>query len=128
MRMVRYQYVDEISPPAPFVYLTVRNPEHDLASPEMPALLDSGADRTVIPGKLVTALRLSALRTMLVGGLGNDPHQLFMYSVVIQMRTLQSMEVEVIAHDDESFVLLGRDVLNQLRIVLDGPNQVLEIG
>ena len=126
--MVRYQYVAELSPPAPFVYLSVGNSENGLASSEMPALVDSGADRTVIPGKLVPELRLTALRTMFVGGLGNDPQKLSTYSVVVQIRGLQSIEVEVVAHDDEPFVLLGRDVLNQLRIVLDGPNQVLEIG
>lgn len=94
----------------------------------MAALLDSGADRTVIPAKVVADLGLSALRTILVGGLGNEPQELSTYSVVMQPRNLRALEVEVLAHEGETYVLLGRDVLNQLRVVLDGPNQVLEIG
>jgi hypothetical protein len=34
---------------------------------------------------------------------------------------------EVLANRDELYVLLGRDVLNRHRIVLDGPQLVLEI-
>lgn len=126
--MVRYQYVAEFGPPAPFAYVTVQNPVNDQASIEMPALIDSGADRTVIPGKLVGDLRLTPLRTVVMGALGGDQHKLTAYSVVVQMRHAEPMEIEVVAHDAESYVLLGRDVLNQLRIVLDGPNQILEIG
>lgn len=50
------------------------------------------------------------------------------YSVFVQVRHQKSIEVEVVAHANEATVLLGRDVLNHLRIVLDGPNKILEIG
>jgi hypothetical protein len=33
--------------------------------------------------------------------------------------------VRVLADPNESVAIVGRDVLNQFRIVLDGPNQVL---
>ncbi len=126
--MVRFQYVAEVTPPAPFVYATVRHAKRDLLSDEIPALLDSGADRSVIPGKLIGQLHLSPLREILVGGLGTNQYTLDTFSVILQIRHVQPFRVEVAAHPDESYILLGRDVLNQLRIVLDGPNQLLEIG
>ena len=36
--------------------------------------------------------------------------------------------VVLIAHAEEPFILLGRDVLNQHRLVLDGPGLAFEIG
>jgi len=35
--------------------------------------------------------------------------------------------IEVLANRDEPYVLLGRDVLNRHRIVLDGPQLLLDI-
>ena len=49
------------------------------------------------------------------------------YAVLLGVHTLAERLIEVIAHAEESWVLLGRDVLNSLRIVLDGPRLVLEI-
>lgn len=125
--MIRYQYVTDIAPPAPFVNLKLQGPAAGPTS-ESPAQLDSAADRTVIPGRLVAELQLTSVRQMMVEGLGGDVHTLDAFVVWIQIHDLQPIAAEVVAHDDEAFVLLGRDVLNQLRIVLDGPNQVLEIG
>ena len=64
----------------------------------------------------------------MVEGLGGDVHTLDAFIVLIQLHDLQPIAVEAVAHADESFVLLGRDILNKLRIVLDGPSQILEIG
>ncbi len=125
--MIRYQYVTDFAPPAPFVNLKLQGPNAGPKS-ESPAQLDSAADRTVIPGRLVAELQLTSVRQIMVEGLGGDVHTLDAFVVWIQIHDLQPIAAEVVAHDDETFVLLGRDVLNQLRIVLDGPKQILEIG
>jgi hypothetical protein len=36
--------------------------------------------------------------------------------------------LEVAASDGEIYALLGRDLLNHYRVVLDGPNLILEIA
>jgi predicted aspartyl protease len=126
--MIRYRYATNFSPPAPFVHVVLRNPKAGYASGEMPAQLDIGADRTIIPQRAANEIRLSAVREITVAGLGGELHTLKVFLVAIQIHDLQPFAIEVAAHDDEPFVLLGRDVLNHLRIVLDGPNQILEIG
>ena len=125
--MIRYQYVTDFSPPAPFVNIVLRSPKTDHISGATPAELDSAADRTVIPGRIVDELRLTSVRQIMVEGLGGDVRSLDAFVVLIQIHDLPPIAVEVVAHVGESFVLLGRDVLNRLRVVLDGPNQVLEI-
>jgi hypothetical protein len=126
--MIRYQYVTDVSPPAPFVQVVLRNPTADSALSTTPAQIDSAADRTVIPGRMVDELQLASVRQIMVEGLGGNVHSLDAFIVLVQIHDLPALAVEVVAHVDESFILLGRDVLNQFRIVLDGPKQVLEIG
>jgi predicted aspartyl protease len=125
--MIRYQYVANFSPPAPFVQITLRSPTGGNVAGVIPGQIDSAADRTVIPGRFVDELQLASVRQILVEGLGGAVHSLDAYIVLIQIHDLQPIAVEIVAHAGESFVLLGRDVLNHLRIVLDGPKQVLEI-
>lgn len=126
--MIRYQYVTQMSPPAPFVQLTCHNSEAGLSSNLLPAQVDSAADRTVIPARLIAELKLASVRQIMVEGFGGELHLTNTYLVTLQVHEVQEVLAEVIAHANERFVLLGRDVLNGLRIVLDGPKQVVEIG
>jgi len=82
----------------------------------------------VIPESLVIELELCPLRTIAVAGLGMGQQLLNTYAVSLQIRQLNPVAVEVLAHPAETHVLLGRDVLNQFRVILDGPNFTLEIG
>jgi predicted aspartyl protease len=126
--MIRYQYAAEISPPAPFVQVTVRNPTIRELSVDLPAQLDTGADRTVVPSHIIDQLQLTAVRAIPIAGLGGERHHLEVFVLRLQVHDLSELVIEVLAHDDELFVLLGRDVLNHFRILLDGPNKILEIG
>jgi hypothetical protein len=49
------------------------------------------------------------------------------YRVELALRGMQPMTLEVLAHVEETFILLGRDVLNRHHIVLDGPKPTLTI-
>ena len=50
------------------------------------------------------------------------------YRVQIGIHEFPPVMIEAIAHAEEPFVLLGRDVLNRFRLLLDGPQLLLEIG
>ena len=125
--MSRYRYNRQVSPPAPFVHVSVRAVAVNSAVAECPAQLDTAADLTVIPTRLVDELQLDQLGELSILGFGADLETLPTFLVQIQIRDLPSQLVEVLASHDEPYVLLGRDILNQFRIMLDGPNLVLEI-
>ncbi len=44
------------------------------------------------------------------------------------VHSLPPQTIEVVASPGESWVLLGRDVLNSYRALLDGPQLAVEIG
>ena len=126
--MIRYSYNSEIQPPAPFVYLNLRNPADGTELSQVPAQIDTAADRTVLPDSVVNALGLSQIGTTSIGGFGGIVYSLPAYVVDLAIHDLAHQPFKVIASPEEPWVLLGRDVLNTHRFLLDGPGLALEIG
>lgn len=84
------------------------------------AIIDSGADGSVVPLKLVEAiLGTSATKSALISGVTeSEPLEV----TTIQLRCkINDFEVVtyLIAFGEEA--VLGRDILNKLKTVLDGP-------
>jgi len=57
--MVRYTYNQQVSPPAPFVHVSVCPPREGATGITVPAQIDTAADLSVIPGRLVEELQLA---------------------------------------------------------------------
>lgn len=54
--MIRYRYTQQLTPPAPFVYVSIRCVATGALVSSLPAQLDTAADRTVLPKQLVATL------------------------------------------------------------------------
>jgi Aspartyl protease len=120
-------YAPFVTPPGPFVLVRIGPSAGTPASDSQLAQLDCGADRTVVTSELVQQLQLVPSGLALVAGLGGEVEESPLYDVSLTLAGFQPLSVEVFASEGEPWVLLGRDVLNRYRIVLDGPNQTLEI-
>ena len=81
----------------------------------------------MIPQRLVDQLGLVLLDEVTVSGFGGQVFFLPTYGLEVSIRGCRSELIEVLAHEDEPLVLLGRDVLNSHRIILDGPQLALVI-
>jgi len=126
--VIRYNYLTQFAPPAPFVYVTLRNPISGAEQRDVPAQVDSAADRTLLPDSVVQTLALPQIGTIPIGGVGGVIQTMPSYPVQVTIHTLPAMTVEVVASAGEAWILLGRDVLNAHRLLLAGPQQFLEIG
>jgi hypothetical protein len=124
---MRYNYNRQLAPPAPFVHVRAVAPTSARAVEDIPAQLDSAADRSVVPWSVVDALQLPQLDELPALGFGG--HLVSVPTVLVQLtvRSLTPITVEAFASREEPHVLLGRDVLNHFRVLLDGPNLVLEM-
>jgi hypothetical protein len=125
--MTRYTYSQLGHHPAPFVQVSLSGPNGGTELADLPAQLDSGADRTVIPWKVVEGLGLIQLDEITVGALNMTLAVLPTFLVRLTIRQQTPILVEVAGGKNEPWVLLGRDVLNRYRVVLDGPRLALEI-
>jgi len=126
--VIRYTYVRQLRPPAPFVKITLQNPISGVELHDVPAQLDNAADRTLLPDQAVQTLGLPQIGVISIGGVGGITQQMPSYPVRVAIHDLPPQTLEVVASAGETWVLLGRDVLNAHRILLDGPNLILEIG
>jgi len=125
--MIRYNYMPQFQPPAPFVYVTLRNPVSGAEQRDVPAQLDSAGDRTLLPATMVQALALPQIGTIPIGGVGGIIQTMPSYPVQVAVHNLPAQIVEVVASAGESWVLLGRDILNAHTLLLNGPQLFLDI-
>ncbi|MBI4769484.1 MAG: retroviral-like aspartic protease family protein [Chloroflexi bacterium] len=90
--------------------------------------LDTGADMTVVPAALVAELPLGRFRKVAVQGFRGESETMFTYIVDVSVNGHRIEFVEVVLDEsDEAELLVGRDVLNELTVVLDGPALSAEV-
>jgi hypothetical protein len=121
--IVSYNYNQQVEPPAPFIYVTVIAPDPragEVRYARIPMQLDIGAALTVIPQRLMGELGLIKFSEVGVGGFRHAPEVEDSFLVRLQIHEWEIEAVEVILGDD-SYGLLGRDVLNRFLLTLDGP-------
>jgi hypothetical protein len=126
--MIRYRYTTAFDPPAPVVNITVICPATGRRLETQPAQIDTGADCTVLPGAAVAALGLAEDGRLQLQGFTGKVVELPVFLVDIQAHDLPAVSVRAVLGEGERLIILGRDVLNSHRLILDGPSLTLEIG
>lgn len=112
--------------PVPFVELTVGSDESP-ATATLWAQLDTGADRSIIPTALAEELGVSVFGQAEFQTADGFLTTLNLFQVTLTIDPFEPELVTVAASDNESHMLLGRDVTHRYRVVLDGPAEVLRI-
>jgi predicted aspartyl protease len=125
---VRYRYNRQLTPPAPCVYVSLARPDNiSLSVRNVPAQLDTAAYMTVVPMSVIDQLQLVQIDQASVAGFGGLVSVVPVFLVRIGIDDYRAETVQVLANRDEPIVLLGRDILNRHRVVLDGPRLVVDI-
>lgn len=96
-------------------------------SQPIPALVDSGADRTVIPLAMAEELALPQAGVIEAAGLNQITSIMPVYVAWIAIGDMAPVAADVMAAAGEQYVLLGRDILNGYRVMLDGPGLLCTI-
>ncbi len=123
---MKASYDTSLSPPAPFLPVRLASLADHSESITVQARLDTGADLIAIPAALIERLRLVPAGEIEVEGYDGRRTTLRAYDVNLQIDQLSVAGLLVIGFA-EDHVLLGRDVLNRLRVLLDGPALTAEI-
>jgi hypothetical protein len=118
--MLAYDDV-HFDPPAPVARVTPRDPQTGTRSGDIELLVDSGADVTLVPKATADALALVPGPTDRYELMGFDGSRSFAPAVVLDLilqgKAFRGRYLLI----DASIGVLGRDVLNHLLIVLNGP-------
>lgn len=105
--MIRYRYVTDLQPPAPFVNVTIQCPTTGSSAQNMPAQIDPAADRTVIPGAVVSGLGLVQVGRFLFQGFGGAIVDLPVFLVAIQVHDLPRLEIRAVVGEKATFCAIG---------------------
>ena len=109
-------------PPAPLSQVTLRNPDNAALSSDVPMLLDSGADVTLIPQMTLGRLGITSVQDKHYELIGFDGNTSFAPVVQLELifcgRTFRGQFLII----NQEWGILGRNVLNSVPLMLDGPN------
>ena len=115
-------------PPAPATLVELRSPDSpDSPSPaRLVALFDSGAFTSLIPESLIERLHLHQIDEVEAGDYNaaeeKDLITLPVYSIHLTIPYMKPILARVIPKKPKSHVTLGRNVINEWLLTLDGPN------
>ena len=119
--MPKYNAKD-FEPPAPFAYVRLLNPDTKGGLSDVPMLIDTGADVTLIPRFVANELSLfpsADVSYELEGFEGSTVNASAVYLELYFLgRTFRGQFLLI----DEVHGILGRNVLNALALFYDGPN------
>ena len=109
-------------PPAPLANVTLRAPHNTTTISDVPMLIDSGADDTLVPTIFANQLGLTVNT--------NENYELMGFNGTISLASVVRLEMLFLNKTfrgrflliDQEWGVLGRDILNLLSLHLDGPN------
>ena len=109
-------------PPAPRASVTLRNPGTNLMSSDVPMLLDTGADVTLIPSATLAQLKIGSVKNKSYQLIGFDGSTSFAPMVQLELTFCRRIFRGQFLLIDQAWGILGRNVLNAVALILDGPN------
>jgi hypothetical protein len=113
-------------PPAPVLDVTIANAANRRRRRSLSALIDTGSDITAIPEPLVSVLQLYPIGRLQLESVNATTSVVLTYTVQITIGELSIPRLEVILTGLD-FVVVGRDVLNGVYLLLNGPEQSFDL-
>jgi hypothetical protein len=109
------------NPPAPLARVVLRQPSSGATVSDVPVLLDTGADVTLLPRAFVERLGIAADTGEGYELIGFDGSVSIARSVEVDLIFLRRAFKGRFLLIDQEWGLLGRDVLNHVALLFDGP-------
>ena len=111
----------EFDPPAPVAYITLQNGVTGIEWSDVPMQLDTGADITLVPQEAANRLNLTIAPNAYYELAGFNGHTtvapMVRLELVFCQRTFQGQFLLI----DQRRGILGRNVLNAVPLLFDGP-------
>lgn len=124
---MKRHYNDEYLPSIPVLPVRFGNPEDGRFSPSITAIVDTGADGTIVPLDLLHQIEPAVGELRNLRSQWGERRPVRSYLVDVEVDGVNLPGIWVVGDDATDGVILGRDVLNRPQILLDGLYQQIEI-
>lgn len=110
------------TPPAPLARVSLRHPQTGAIVTDVPMLLDSGADATLLPQTSVAQINVAVDP--------NEGYELMSFDGQISIARVVQLDLIFLRRAfkgrflliNQEWGLIGRDILNHVSLLLDGPH------
>jgi predicted aspartyl protease len=117
---VQFDYDRSYLPSAPVIILTVDGYSDSAEPATVRTMIDSGADGTMLPTAVLEKIEASYVDSVRMIGVTGTIEQRDRYRVRLQIGEIVVKGIDAVAIASEDEGLIGRDVLNQLIVTLNG--------
>jgi len=126
--IAQFDYSILYDPAAPVMEIGIGAVESDDVPRRITALVDSGADGTMIPIDILRAVGATFVERRNMRGVTGDLVRVNLYAIVVHISSHPIYGIRAVAIPSGAEAIVGRDVLNQLIVTLDGFAHSLEIS
>jgi predicted aspartyl protease len=124
---VKFPHDQTYDPAFPSVRIILRNDRAELNTREIEALLDTGSDASLVPIDYLEKIHAAALTDIRIRSHWGEWRTAQLFVVDLQIANEQLPGIFVVGDELGDRVLLGRNVINRLRLRLDGVKLFTEI-
>jgi predicted aspartyl protease len=111
---------ENFDPPTPVAYVILRNPATGVSLSNVPMLIDTGADATALPRAYVEKLGVKPNKDKVYEAVGFDGQSRIVNMAELELEFLGRKFKGQFLLVDQPNGYLGRNILNNLRILFDG--------
>jgi hypothetical protein len=120
-------YLSAYEPAAPIAVVQIAGPGVDDWIEIIDAFIDSGADATIVPERLLNQISASVWDQAWLSSQWGEQRQVFRYEIDLRIAGRTFPGMVVVSDELGGEVILGRDFLQLVRVILDGPAQSMRL-
>ncbi len=113
-------------PPVPVVDVVYTSSEFQQATATLTATIDTGADASFAPIGMLEQISAPVGKARRARSLWGEPKEFATFIVDVRIGSITFPGISVVGYDGDE-IIIGRDVLNKMQLLLDGPEQITEI-
>ena len=125
-KIYTYEYDNDYNPAMPVVEIEIGRAMGE-TSLTLQAIVDSGADATIIPINALQEIHARRSRKMWMRGTAGGRMLVDLYQISLQLGPFTQTLLEVVGGIQNDEGIIGRDVLNHLTVTLNGPAYSVEV-
>ena len=124
---MKYPYDTTYEPPLPGAPVVLRNSEEGLRTEQVQALFGTGSDGSLVPIAFLAEILAPPMADTHIRSHWGEWRAAQLFAVDIELGNLRLPGAFVVGDEQGKEIVLGRNVLNKLRLLLDGPAEQSDI-